>query len=487
MLTELIAILLVGALLAWVSELISPHLAKWVALLSLLVALVPLRSLVILANHSGPQNWIVNESTVWISRFNISFHLALDGLSLLLVLLTFFMGFIALLSAWKEITYRCGFFYFNLLCSLAGVVGVFCALDLMLFFVFWEVMLVPMYLLIAIWGYENRRYAALKFFLFTQAGGLVMLLSICALVLLHYQSSGQISFDYQDLIHHQLSDTAAFWVMLGFFIAFVIKLPIVPFHTWLADAHTQAPTAVSVILAAVLLKTGGYGLLRFALPMFPAASIEIAPYVMVIAVISIIYGAIMAFAQQDLKRLVAYSSVSHMGFVLLGCYALTLQAWQGAILQMLAHGVSTAALFALVGAIQYRYHSRDLAALGGLWQVIPKLSAMLLFFVIASLGMPGLGNFVAEFLVLVGSFKTDPKITIAAASGLILAAIYSLRIAQQTLFGPLKLGKSFDLDGREISMMLSMVLLLLWMGLHPQPLLDIALQSVSQLPIGAKL
>ncbi|NQZ33483.1 MAG: NADH-quinone oxidoreductase subunit M [Oceanospirillaceae bacterium] len=486
MLMELIAILLIGALLASISELIAPALAKWVALLSLLVTLVPLYSIVVLASNIEQGGWIVDESTLWISRFNISLHLALDGLSLLLVLLTIFMGLIAVLSAWREITYRCGFFYFNLLCSLAGVIGVFCALDLFLFFVFWEVMLVPMYLMIAIWGYDNRRYAAIKFFLFTQAGGLIMLLSICALVLLHYQNSGQISFDYHDLMLHQLSEPAAFWVMLGFFIAFVIKLPIVPFHNWLPDAHTQAPTAVSVILAAILLKTGGYGLLRFALPMFPAASAQIAPYVMIIAAVSIIYGAIMAFSQQDLKRLVAYSSISHMGFVLLGCYALTPLAQQGAVLQMLAHGVSTAALFALVGAIQYRYHSRDLAQLGGLWQVIPKLSAMLLFFVIASLGMPGLGNFVAEFLVLVGSFKVNPGATIAATIGLILAAIYSLRIAQQSLFGPLKLGSSLDLDGREILMMLSMALLLIWMGLHPQPLLDLAQQSVNLLPAGAK-
>ncbi|MCJ8300366.1 MAG: NADH-quinone oxidoreductase subunit M, partial [Pseudomonadales bacterium] len=403
MLTELISILLIGALLAWISESLQLQLPKWIAIATLLSAFYPLRQLLMELDTSSMQVWLVNESIEWIPRFNIRFHLALDGLSLLLVLLTLLMGLIAVLAAWKEISYKPGFFYFNLLCSLAGVIGVFCALDLFLFFVFWEVMLVPMYLLIAVWGYENRRYAAMKFFLFTQAGGLIMLLSICALVLLHYQNSGEITFNYFALMQHQLSEQAAFWVMLGFFIAFVIKLPIVPFHNWLPDAHTEAPTAVSVILAAVLLKTGGYGLLRFVLPLFPEASIEIAPVVMAIAAISIIYGALMAFSQQDLKRLVAYSSVSHMGFVLLGCYAFTAQALQGAVLQMLAHGVSTAALFALVGAIQYRYHTRDLAQLGGLWQCLPKLSGMLLFFVVASLGMPGLGNFVAEFLVLVGS------------------------------------------------------------------------------------
>ncbi|OUS37278.1 NADH dehydrogenase ['Osedax' symbiont bacterium Rs2_46_30_T18] len=487
MLTELISILLIGAVLAWVGESLQFQLPKWIALATLLSAFYPLRQLLVELDTGSMQVWLVNESIEWIPRFNIRFHLALDGLSLLLVLLTLLMGLIAVLAAWKEISYKPGFFYFNLLCSLAGVIGVFCALDLFLFFVFWEVMLVPMYLLIAVWGYENRRYAAMKFFLFTQAGGLIMLLSICALVLLHYQNSGEITFNYFALMQHQLTEPAAFWVMLGFFIAFVIKLPIVPFHNWLPDAHTEAPTAVSVILAAVLLKTGGYGLLRFVLPMFPDASVEIAPVVMAIAAISIIYGALMAFSQQDLKRLVAYSSVSHMGFVLLGCYAFTAQAWQGAVLQMLAHGVSTAALFALVGAIQYRYHTRDLAQLGGLWQSIPKLSGMLLFFVVASLGMPGLGNFVAEFLVLVGSFSNYPKVTIMAATGLILAAVYSLKIAHQTLFGTLKLKSSIDLDRREVLMMLSMVLLLLWLGLHPQPIIDLAQQSINQLSTGAKL
>ncbi|MCJ8338997.1 MAG: NADH-quinone oxidoreductase subunit M [Pseudomonadales bacterium] len=487
MLTELISILLIGALLAWISESLQLQLPKWIAIATLLSAFYPLRQLLMELDTGSMQVWLVNESIEWIPRFNIRFHLALDGLSLLLVLLTLLMGLIAVLAAWKEISYKPGFFYFNLLCSLAGVIGVFCALDLFLFFVFWEVMLVPMYLLIAVWGYENRRYAAMKFFLFTQAGGLIMLLSICALVLLHYQNSGEITFNYFALMQHQLSEQAAFWVMLGFFIAFVIKLPIVPFHNWLPDAHTEAPTAVSVILAAVLLKTGGYGLLRFVLPLFPDASVEIAPVVMAIAAISIIYGALMAFSQQDLKRLVAYSSVSHMGFVLLGCYAFTAQAWQGAVLQMLAHGVSTAALFALVGAIQYRYHTRDLAQLGGLWQCLPKLSGMLLFFVVASLGMPGLGNFVAEFLVLVGSFSTYPKLTMMAATGLILAAIYSLKIAHQTLFGTLKLQPSIDLDRREVLMMFSMVVLLIWLGLHPQPIIDLAQQSLNQLSIGAKL
>jgi len=482
-LTSLILILLATGLLAWLSESFSKSAPKWISAIGLVVAWLPLHPLLSGSDLGSHQGWLVDEIYPWIPRFNINIHLAIDGLSLLLVILTLSMGLIAVMAAWKEVKYRKGFFYLNLLWSIAGVIGVFCALDLFLLFVLWEVMLVPMYLLIAIWGYENRRYAAMKFFLFTQAGGLLMLLSIVALVLLHSQQSGQLSFDYIDLIKHQLSDTASFWVMLGFFIAFAIKLPIVPLHNWLPDAHTQAPTAVSVILAAVLLKTGGYGIIRFVLPMFPDASLEIAPYVLSIAGVSIIYGALMAFSQQDLKRLVAYSSVSHMGFVLLGCYAFNSQAWQGAVFQMLAHGVSTSALFALVGAIQFRYHTRDLNKLGGLWQTIPRLSAVGFFFVVASLGMPGLGNFVAEFLVLVGSFAKYPIYTIIAASGLILAAVYSLTIAQKTFFGPLKLEHVVDLDRREVVMMLSMVLLLFYMGLHPQPLLDLAQQTLDRFPI----
>jgi NADH-quinone oxidoreductase subunit M len=486
MILSLIVFLLLAGIAAWYSESYHPQAPRWVAAISLGLAWLPLLPVLFSLDLNSNQLWLVDEVHQWIPRFNINAHLALDGLSLLLVLLTLAMGLVAVLSAWKEIQKQAGFFYLNILWTLAGVVGVFCALDLFLFFVCWEVMLVPMYLLIALWGYENRQYAALKFFLFTQAGGLLILLSISALVLLNYQQSSQLSFDYMDLLNHSLSSRAAFWIMLGFLIGFAIKLPIIPFHTWLPDAHTQAPTAASVILAAVLLKTGGYGLIRFVIPLFPGAVQTVAPYVMAVAALSVIYGALMAFSQQDLKRVVAYSSVSHMGFVLLGCFALTTQAWQGAVMQMLAHGVSTSALFALVGAIQYRYHTRDLNELGGLWQALPKLSAVGLFFVVASLGMPGLGNFVAEFLVLVGSFRTYPWLTALAASGLILAAVYSLMIAQKTFFGTLKLPAAVDFDRRETAMMLSMALLLIVMGLHPQPLLDLAQQTLDHFSMGVQ-
>ena len=318
----------------------------------------------------------------------------------MLILLTLGLGVMSVIASWSEITERVGFFHFNLMLTLAGVIGVFLALDLFLFFFFWELMLVPMYFLIAVWGHERRIYAAIKFFLFTQGSGLLMFAAIVALALINYRQTGTLTFDYFALAKTQLGSTTQMWLMLGFFIAFAVKLPVVPFHTWLADAHTEAPTAGSVILAGLLLKTGAYGLLRFAVPLFPAASATFAPVAMTLGVIGILYGAMLAFAQDDMKRLVAYTSISHLGFVLLGIYAGNALALQGAIVQMLAHGLSTGALFILVGALQERLHTRDMRQLGGLWSTAPRIGAIGLFFAIASLGLPGLGNFVGEFLVL---------------------------------------------------------------------------------------
>ncbi|SFD04334.1 complex I subunit 4 family protein [Pseudoalteromonas denitrificans] len=484
----LLFIPLIGGMLAWYSEKFNANLPKKIALVSLLCCWLPLFSplnnIIFNDNSFALSQWLLNEPHSWIPIFNIGAHLAMDGLSLLLIVLTLLMGLVALSSAWHEITKRTGFFYLNLLWTLAGVIGVFLAIDLFLFFVFWEVMLVPMYFLISIWGYENRHYAAIKFFIFTQAGGLLMLLSLCALVGVHFQQTGLLTFDYIILLQNPISGDLAFWIALGFTIAFLVKLPALPFHSWLPDAHTQAPTAASVILAAVLLKTGGYGIIRFVLPLFPDASLILAPSMMLIGVIGIIYGAMMAFVQTDLKRLVAYSSVSHMGFVLLGCFAFNIYALQGAVMQMLAHGISTSALFVLVGMIQHRYHTRDLNKLGGLWSKLPKLSAFGLFFGIASLGMPGLGNFVAEFLILLGSFEQYPKLTIFAASGLILAAIYSLLLIYKTFFGQIKGphdSKISDTNTKEWVTLLSMCFILIYLGLHPQPFFDLTYTSLTNL------
>jgi NADH-quinone oxidoreductase subunit M len=482
-LLSLLLIPLIGGIAAWYSERFNPNLPRWIALIALLTCWLPIAPYFDAFSLQTMPQWLVDEPMKWIPRLNITAHLAMDGLSFLLVILTLLMGLVALSSAWTEIKKRTGFFYLNLLWTLAGVMGVFLAMDLFLFFVFWEVMLVPMYLLIAIWGYENRQYAAFKFFMFTQAGGMLMLVSMAALIILHYQQTNILSFDYTVLVQNPITGDLAYWIAVGFTVAFLVKLPALPFHSWLPDAHTQAPTAASVILAAVLLKTGGYGLIRFVLPLFPDASVELAPLMMTIAGVGIIYGAMMAFVQQDLKRLIAYSSVSHMGFVLLGCFAFNIYALQGAVMQMLAHGISTSALFVLVGMIQYRFKTRELDKLGGLWQQVPRLSAIGLFFGVASLGMPGLGNFVAEFLVLVGSFERYPWYTVVAASGLILAAIYSLLIIYKTFFGPKAPSAPsmvLDLSKRETATLMSMVVILVYMGLHPQPFLDMVQTNLLQ-------
>lgn len=482
-LLTLILIPLIGGCLAWYSERYNRNYPRWVALISLILCWQPIAPHFNAFNFDKLPVWLVDEPLQWIPRLNITAHMAMDGLSFLLVILTLAMGLVALSAAWNEIKKRTGFFYLNLCWTIAGVLGVFLAMDLFLFFVFWEVMLVPMYFLIAIWGYENRQYAAYKFFLFTQGGGMLMLLSMAALVIMHYQQFNVVSFDYTVLAQNPIKGDLVYWVALGFVIAFLIKLPALPFHSWLPDAHTQAPTAASVILAAVLLKTGGYGIIRFVLPLFPEAALELAPLMMLIAGVGVVYGAMMAFVQQDLKKLIAFSSVSHMGFVLLGCFAFNIYALQGAVMQMLAHGISTSALFVLVGMIQHRYHTRQLDQLGGLWQQVPRLSAIGLFFGVASLGMPGLGNFVAEFLVLVGSFEKYPWHTVVAASGLILAAVYSLLIIYKTFFGEIPPERNvtvLDTSRRETLTLGAMCVILVFMGLHPQPFLDLVQSNLLQ-------
>ena len=419
----------------------------------------------------------------WIPRFGIEVILAMDGLSLMMVALTLALGVVAVVSSWNEIRDRTGFFQFNLLWTLAGVVGVFTALDLFLFFFFWEVMLVPMYFLIAVWGHEGRAYAAMKFFLFTQISGLVMLLAILGLVYANYAASGVITFDYFKLLDASFDPRLGFWLMLGFFVAFLVKLPGVPFHTWLPDAHTQAPTAGSVILAGILLKTGAYGFLRFVVPLFPEAAYEFRFWAMGLGAVSVVYGGYVAFAQSDFKRLVAYSSVAHMGFVLLGVFAWNALAIQGAVMQMVAHGFSTAALFMMAGALQQRLHTREMGQMGGLWAQAPRMGALTLFFVIASLGMPGLGNFVGEILVLLGAFQVWPWLAFVAALGMVVAAVYALYLMQRSFQGrgdPSRAAIA-DFGARDLAVQLPLVAGLVWLGLFPQTVLDLSADSASRL------
>ena len=319
MLVWMICILLIAGLLCWLLQKWNNLLVKWIALVAVAIDFVLMANLCLQhTGETGDSSWWINYKVDWIPAFGISFHLALDGLSAVLLLLTFFLGILSVLCSWSEIKENTGFYFFNLLWTLAGISGVFVAMDLFLFYFFWEVMLVPMYFLIAMWGDTNRRYASFKFFIFTQAGGLLMLLAILALYFLHGQASGVYTFDYFNLLNTSLAPSTAKWIMMGFLIAFVVKLPMVPFHNWLPDAHSEAPTAGSLILAGLLLKTGAYGIIRFVITLFPQASSEIAWWAMLFGVIGIVYGAMLAFAQTDLKRLIAYTSVSHMGFVLLG-------------------------------------------------------------------------------------------------------------------------------------------------------------------------
>lgn len=465
-LAAILLVLLGGGALAWWSEGHGRHWPRRVGLGAVVVALAFALAL------PGDGGWQSELRLSWIPRFGITLHLAADGLSIPLILLSLVLGVVALLVAW-EVHERPGFFQFNLLWSLAGMVGVFVALDLFLFFVFWEVMLVPMYFLIALWGHEQRQRAGTKFFVFTQASGLLLLTAIVALALAAAEGGEAISFGYFDLLGAPLG-AAAPWIAAGFIAAFLVKLPAVPLHTWLPDAHTQAPTAGSVLLAGVLLKTGGYALLRFVLPLFPETTLAAAPYFMGLGAVGIIYGAVLAFAQQDVKRLVAYTSVSHMGFVLLAVFAWNVTAWQGALLQMLAHGFATGALFVIAGALQERMHSRDLRTMGGLAAQVPRLVAFGMFFAVAAFGLPGVGTFLGEFVSLLGAFQANRVIAAVSATGMVLSAIYALALVQRAFHGPPQERALRDLGRREVGVLAFMAIGLLWLGIAPQPVLDLA-------------
>jgi NADH-quinone oxidoreductase subunit M len=489
MLLWLILIPMAGGIAAWIGDRKQGTIGRWIALASLITAFVI--TIGVTVGQAGAfaltsNNWLMEYDVEWIAGFGIRFHLALDGLSLMMLLLTFFLGIIAVLISWSEIVERTGFYYFNLLWVLAGITGVFLTLDLLLLYFFWEVMLIPMYFLIGIWGHENRRYAAFKFFIFTQASGLMMLLAILGLYFIHGSATGAYTFDYLELLGTRLDPVTGLWLMLGFLIAFAVKLPVFPFHTWLPDAHAQAPTAGSVILAGLLLKTGAYGMLRFVLPLFPEASREVAPWAMLLGVIGILYGALLAFSQTDLKRLVAYTSVSHMGFVILGVFSFNEIALQGVVMQMITHGISTGALFILAGFLYERIHTRDVDRMGGFWHKMPFMGTVGLVFAMASLGLPGLGNFIAEFLTLVGAWSAAPVLTIMATVGVIAATVYSLRILQKVFMGPAPENLDLkDLNMREKVVLVPMVVLIIFLGVYPQPVLNVvrnAIDTIGSVP-----
>jgi NADH-quinone oxidoreductase subunit M len=463
-----------GALLSWLLAARNTALCRWTALVSLLGSLALVTGIWVnsAAGNASPDHWLYNWQQPWIPRFGISLHLAVDGLSLVMLALTFLLGALSVLISWREITFRAGFFHFNLLFVIAGIAGVFLTMDLFLFYFFWEVMLIPMYFLIGIWGHERREYAAYKFFIFTQAGGLLMLLAILGLYFTHAANTGVYTFDYFYLLNTPMQRATAQWLMLGFLAAFMVKLPAIPFHTWLPDAHTEAPTAGSVILAGLLLKTGAYGILRFVLPLFPAVAQGFAPWAMLLGVAGILYGGQLAYSQPDLKRLIAYTSVSHMGFVLLGAFAFNELAYKGVVMQMIAHGISTGALFIIAGLLYERMHTRTLARMGGLWTAMPAMGTVTMVFVMASLGLPGLGNFVAEFLILLGSWQASQVFTILATIGLVIATVYSLRIMQKVFFGQTERQYALpDLRLREWLIVTPLIAVIIFLGVYPQPVI----------------
>lgn len=484
MLTWLILIPFIGGFFSWLAELLGSKSPRWISLISMFVLFGLTLKLWLehdysLANLSaGESVWAEELQVNWIPRFGISFHLALDGLSILMLLLTSFLGVLAVVCSWSEVQKKIGFFHLNLLWIIGAVVGVFLAMDLFLFFFFWEMMLIPMYFLIALWGHNSvegkgRVEAATKFFIYTQSSGLLLLLAIIGLVFVHAQQTGVVTFDYEALRNTTMSAELEFTLMLGFFIAFAVKFPIVPFHGWLPDAHSQAPTAGSVDLAGILLKTAAYGMLRFAIPFFPHASQIIAPVAMWLGVVGVLYGAFLAYGQDDIKRLIAYTSISHMGFVLIGIYSFNPIALQGAIIQMMAHGISAAGLFILCGQLYERLKTRDLKLMGGLSSRMAGLPPIAMFFAAASLGLPGLGNFVGEFLILLGAFKVNLYVALIATTGMVLSAVYSLIMVQRALHGAAQSDTPIaGLNMRELVMLFSLMIILVWLGFYPQPVLD---------------
>ncbi len=423
----------------------------------------------------GQPGWQFVEQVPWIPAFGATYHVGADGVAVLLALLTTVMTPIVVVGAWSAVEKREREFYALLLALEAGMLGTFFALDLLLFYVFWEAMLIPMYLLIGVWGGPRRVYAAVKFFLYTMAGSVLMLVEILWLYFHNRAFTGVPTFALDAFYALPLSAPQQTWLFLAFALAFAIKVPMFPLHTWLPDAHVEAPTAGSVILAAVLLKMGTFGFVRYAMPLFPSASAEFTPWIVGLSLVGIVYGALVAMVQPDLKKLVAYSSVSHLGFCMLGLYSLNAQGMAGGMMTMLNHGVSTGALFLLVGVVYERRHTRMIADFGGLWKTMPVYATLFLIVALSSIGLPGTNGFVGEFLVLLGAFRVNPLWAIIAATGVILSALYMLWMYQRVFFGPVTHEaneKLADLTLRERLVFAPLILLIFWMGVYPQPILS---------------
>jgi NADH-quinone oxidoreductase subunit M len=467
---------LVGMVLIMFTNKEKPNAIRWIANITALIGF--LVSIPLLTKFFDPR--YIDPTTgfrfvferPWIQLIGAKYKFGIDGISMLLVLLTTLLGFIAILSSWTAITQRVKEYYAFMLLLQTGMLGVFMALDFLVFYVFWEVMLVPMYFLIGVWGGPRKLYAAIKFFLYTLAGSVLMLVGILALYFHYHSVTGLYSFDILEYQRLGFPTHLQYWVFLAFFIGFAIKVPMFPFHTWLPDAHVEAPTAGSVILAGVLLKMGTYGFVRFSLPMFPWATMHFIKPMLIISLIGIIYGALVAMMQKDMKSLVAYSSVSHLGFVMLGVFAATPVALQGGVLQMINHGISTGALFLIVGIIYERRHSRMISEFGGLSHIMPVYATVFLIMTLSSIGMPGLNGFIGEFFILQGTFAAPHLWVYAAIAvlGIVLGAAYMLWLYQRVMFGKLENPANQglpDLNLRELATFVPLIILAFWIGLYP--------------------
>jgi NADH-quinone oxidoreductase subunit M len=484
-LTSLIALPVVGAILLLFVRGDEEQSAPFVRKIALIVSLLVFAETLLLWSRFNPASadFQFVERHGWITAFGITYFVGVDGISLLLLVLTGFLTPLALLSSWESIHRKTKAFCIFVLLLESAMMGVFVSLDLFLFYVFWDAMLVPMYFLIGIWGYERRVYASIKFILYTMAGSVLMLLAILGLAYVHSTTRGGYSFDLLALYDMRIDPHLQFFFFLAFALAFAIKVPLFPFHTWLPDAHVEAPTAGSVLLAGVLLKMGTYGFVRFAFPLFPTAALFFAPYLAGLAVVGIIYGALVAMVQPDLKKLVAYSSVSHMGFVVLGIAAMNTQGVQGAVYQMLNHGVSTGGLFLIVGMLSDRRHTRLISEFGGLKKVMPHLVAAFLIITLSSIGLPGLNGFVGEFLILLGAFRWDVRLAVFAATGVVLSATYMLWMFQRVNYGPVteKNAALADMQPREWVILAPIVALTILMGVLPNLFLNPIGPSVERL------
>ncbi|CAL4320133.1 NADH-quinone oxidoreductase subunit M [Buchnera aphidicola (Eriosoma lanigerum)] len=485
----LVCIPLLGALLSWLCGYITVSFSRWIALSSMGITL-----LIVLKfwffyyyfNHVNINSqWDLQYVCSWIPNLGINFHLAIDGLSLLFVLLISFLGFIAVLCSWNEIKHHQNGFYFNLLCVISGAIGLCLSIDLFLFFCFWELILIPTYFLIAIWGNNelilgrNCIHSANKFFIYAQLSGLLLLFSILGLVINYHNISLVWSFDYNVLLHVPIDSYLEWYLMFGFFLSFIIKIPVIPFHTWLIESHSHSSTAGSIDLVGLIVKTSVYGLLRFCIPLFPRSSFMIIPLVELLGVINIFYGSFLAFSQTNIKRLLAYSSVSNMGMILIGIYSGNLLAYQGLIIQIIAHGLSSSALFILSGQLYERFKTMNIYQMGGVWSQLRWIPAFFLFFSMVNLGIPGSGNFIGEFMILLGIFKNFPIIAGFISLILIVVSIYSLNMMHVIFYGKSNhISFSHTVSIREIGIIISLIILIIWIGMYPKIILETSYYSI---------